>query len=163
MVCIPDGSGAPVPEETVSRCCLSGCLLKAVEEEAVSRPSPCLEEGCLCFLSPYVTFLLRVCVCVHTSHFHKDVGRIEEDPILQTLLNLITFVKILAQKKKKPLYFEVRTASYLFWGEGESRFHLLAKESSRDDVCSPEDSPTWRACGCQWWERFSLSVVALCW
>lgn len=41
-----------------------------------------------------------VCLCVHTSHFHKDVGRIEEDPILQTLLNLITFVKILAQKKK---------------------------------------------------------------
>lgn len=59
-----------------------------------------------------------VCLCVHTSHFHKDVGRIEEDPILQTLLNLITFVKILAQKKKKTFVFWSQDSKLSFLGGG---------------------------------------------
>lgn len=78
-------------------------------------------------------FFCGVCLCVHTSPFHKDVGPIEEDTILQTLLNLITFIKDFSSKKKT-LCILRSSQQAIFSGGGGSRFHLLAKESSRDDV-----------------------------
>lgn len=99
-----------------------------------------------CLLPP--SFFCGVCLCVHTSPFHKDIGRIEENPILQTVLNSITFVKILAPKKS--LYFEVRTASYLFWGEG-----------SHDSIYLPKNLPgmMWLAWRFSYVESMWVSVV----
>lgn len=131
MVGIQVGALAPVPEETCPgavyqivswrlwREKLSYVLLLDLKK-AVSASSHLSSAG--------------VCLCVHTSPFHKDIGPIEEDPILQTLPNHL-YKDFSSKKKKKPFVFWGQDSKLSFlWGGGGSRFHLLAKESSRDDV-----------------------------